>query len=468
MICPTGAAGKKDQSKTKKIDIRRDPFMIGLINFKKRLPRRDITDYLFSSHRYRFKPSVRDDPLYSLCMQDSYMVNHIELLSKIRRFVEDRKKGRVVSYKAYTLPKRRLIQKIISAVWRTTDVPKHTDEIFVVNYVPEKKIRVLDDTMCRLSFNYFMYMEESGKKLPFRKYFLPQFHLIDCFLREMILSKYTENDLSDVDEKELLRSGIEPNPGPKYSCDRCGDVYNLPYMDIEMFYCRQCYPYDSTIYFRVFLIPYSVLRNEERRLRKINGRYNVSCVLCGGKLPDIMRYDVDSYKHFIKTSIQREVVCNQCSGRPHMVNVCEVNSVDRKEIDRLKCIYRGIHSTPKNIDEVYKYSAFRSYWFRRGVNVHLLDNFLPVMRYFLHHVSPLLEGHILYFGRFLLHVSDKIRVYPCVITLDYWPCIPIKQWHVAQEEEILPFLINLLGEDRLYLQFQDLLFAYQARQLPRV
>jgi hypothetical protein len=470
VICPTGAAGMKDQSKVTKIDIRGDPFMIGMINFRKKLPKRDITNYLFSPHRYKLKSSIREDPLYSMCMRDSYMVGHIDLLVKIRKFVSDRKNGKILKYKSYTLPKRRLIQRIISAVWRTTEIvrPKHTDEIFVDRVCFVKPKEELDDDLCRLSFNYFMYMNETGKKLPFRKYFLPQFHKIDGFLRTIILSKYTKKDLSDVDEKELLRSGVEPNPGPKYSCDRCGDVYILPFMDVESFYCRSCYPLDRSFYFLRFPVSYGVLRAEERRLRKQNGRYGISCALCGGKLPDIMRYDSDSYKHLMKVAVLKEVFCGRCSRRSVLYISADVNSRDRIELDRLLSIYRGIDSQPKDIDAAYKHSAFRSYLFRRGVNVHLLDRFLPVSRNYLRCVYPFRGGHMFDFNRFLLYLTYTIQIYPHIISMDhYYPSVPILQWRILQEDEIIPFLISLPSNDQLLMQLQKLLLAYQARQLPR-
>jgi len=70
-------------------DIGGDLFIEGMTRVKKFFPRSRIVDFLFSRKRTR-KQKVDKDPLIEFALQDDYLKNHVELLPKIRTYVQDR------------------------------------------------------------------------------------------------------------------------------------------------------------------------------------------------------------------------------------------------------------------------------------------------------------------------------------------------------------------------------------------
>jgi hypothetical protein len=230
-------------------------FMKDLSKFKRFFPQRSVTDFLF--RRYRKK---KEKKIYTqILSSDEYAMSHKEIVAKVQKYVDDVKMRKSKAYRTYSLPTRSQIKSIINQLWVKTvpdmsdkevadledenpkrglrDTPdicakdKYADEELQVN----SKIPSKDEGLCKYQdqrdeeligeeeernlfelFQIVMRMNVEGRRVPLSSLF-PYRHYLDGYTLTMVLNVYKMQELlaAGIVSLELLRAGIEPNPGPR-------------------------------------------------------------------------------------------------------------------------------------------------------------------------------------------------------------------------------------------------------------
>jgi hypothetical protein len=254
-----------------------DRFMEGMTRALKYMPIREITTYLFKRKRVS-RQVLKNDPLTREMMLDEWVKHHMEMIGKVRKFVEDRSVGIYKAYKKYSLPVKQKILCLFKRVWKEKQdqllkleprreiigfydvenaLGKKIKDCYNICIDPEDKEveqnpykivkeseRELQESKTLLAFNYLVYMEETGKRVPLRL-FVPLFNYMDFFLCSMLGSYYSTDELQktlQMTRLELIRAGVESNPGPK--CLKCQLSFKLSRQ--EDLVCANCWRGDTT------------------------------------------------------------------------------------------------------------------------------------------------------------------------------------------------------------------------------
>jgi hypothetical protein len=97
-------------------DVESPRFEEGLMRALTKLPRRQVTDFIFRRPRVG-RDSFKSDTLSGYVMSHPYYSQHKELLKKTRIFMNDRYVGEKKLYRSYSLPNRRVMKDLFQVIW---------------------------------------------------------------------------------------------------------------------------------------------------------------------------------------------------------------------------------------------------------------------------------------------------------------------------------------------------------------
>jgi len=206
---------------------------------RKFFPRHRITDFLFRRVR---RSKLKRNLVYVLFREDEYISKHFDLCEKMLRYVLDWVSEVRQPYRFYTLPNKRFmmpyflqIKKVIEAeIPDELSVFDNMTDIMEINREAirrkdkESSMHILD--ILRRKNKRIESLVHLGDNIFFLISSLVDYVGIHNVTYLVQLYMYYSMQLDYDHRLELVREGVEPNPGPKcYTCDRVylNDMWTL-------------------------------------------------------------------------------------------------------------------------------------------------------------------------------------------------------------------------------------------------